>query len=175
MLIWKVAGICYCMDTINTLDLKGQAGIFKIIGHAKRRIAFTRTVAHFQRVKSTTMKCLTHQVEAVAVCAYCGRAVCADCAQPAASNQMTCSKNCAASLARNEQALLTLLQKHVQGARINAVFYLLCGALSAAGAVGAYYYLPSPFLIWFCAGCSGVFFASGIWPLWLGRKSKVEK
>ncbi len=116
------------------------------------------------------MKCTAHQAEAVAVCAYCGRALCADCAQPSASQRMTCSENCAASLTRNEQALLALLQKHVQGARVNAVFYLLCGALSAAGAVGAWFYLPSPFLIWFCAGCSLVFFASGIWPLLLARK-----
>ena len=84
---------------------------------------------------------------------------------------MTCSENCAASLTRNEQALQTLLQKHVQSARINAVFYLFCGALSAAGAVGAWFYLPSPFLIWFCGGCGGVFFAAGIWQWWGLRKS----
>src|SRR5438045_3020486 len=98
------------------------------------------------------MKCTSHQAEAVAVCAYCGRALCPDCAKPSASQRMICSENCATALARNDQALQLLLHKHAQGARINAVYYLLCGALSAAGAVGAYYYLPSPFLIWFCAG-----------------------
>ena len=122
------------------------------------------------------MKCSAHQAEAVAVCTYCGRALCADCASPAvAGARMTCSENCAASLARNEQALLTLLHKHVQSTRVNAVFYLLCGTLSAAGAVGAWFYLPSPFLIWFCAGCSFVFFASGIWPLLLAKKQIKEK
>ena len=121
------------------------------------------------------MKCSAHHAEAVAVCAYCGRALCADCASPAAAGRMTCSENCAASLTRNEQALLTLLHKHVQSTRVNAVFYLLCGALSAAGAVGAWFYLPSPFLIWFCAGCSFVFFASGIWPLLLAKKQIKEK
>ena len=122
------------------------------------------------------MKCSAHHAEAVAVCTYCGRALCADCASPAvAGARMTCSENCAASLARNEQALLTLLHKHVQSARVNAVFYLLCGTLSAAGAVGAWFYLPSPFLIWFCAGCSLVFFASGTWPLLLARKPNGKK
>ena len=121
------------------------------------------------------MKCPTHQTDAIAVCAYCGRALCSNCATPAAGACMTCSENCAASLTRNEQALLTLLQKHVQSTRVNAIFYLLCGTLSAAGAVGAWFYLPSPFLIWFCAGCSLVFFASGIWPLLLARKPNGEK
>lgn len=116
------------------------------------------------------MKCSTHQAEAVAVCAYCGRALCADCGKPSASRRMTCSDECATRLTRNDQALQLLLQKHVQGARINAIFYLLCGALSAAGAVGAYYYLPSPFLIWFCAGCGFVFLASGLGQWLAARK-----
>ncbi|MDR3457241.1 MAG: hypothetical protein P4N60_07335 [Verrucomicrobiae bacterium] len=117
------------------------------------------------------MKCSAHQAEAVAICAYCGRALCPDCAKPAASPRLTCSADCAAALMRNDQALQILLQKHVQGARINAIFYLLCGALSVAGAVGAYYYLPSPFLIWFCAGCGFVFLASGLWQ-WLAARKK---
>jgi hypothetical protein len=111
------------------------------------------------------MKCTTHHADAVAVCAYCGRALCPDCAKPSASGRMTCSESCAVSLARNDQALQLLLQKHFQGARINAIFYVLCGVLSLAGAIGARFYLPSPFLIWFCAGCGAVFLASGVWQL----------
>jgi len=68
-------------------------------------------------------------------------------------------------------ALQTLLQKHVQGARINAAFYLLCGVLSAAGAIGAYNYLPSPFLIWFCADSGFVFLAAGTWSALAARKN----
>ena len=118
------------------------------------------------------MKCTAHQNEAVGICAYCGRAVCSECAKTSAPARLACSENCAAALARDGAALQMLVEKNRQGARVNAIFYLLCGVLSAAGAVGAYYYLPSPFLIWFCAGCSFVFIASGIWQILLARTAK---
>ncbi len=56
-----------------------------------------------------------------------------------------------------------ILYKSSQNARASAFYSFLCGALSAGGAIGAYNYLPSPFLIWFCVGCSVVFCASGTW------------
>jgi predicted nucleic acid-binding Zn ribbon protein len=109
------------------------------------------------------MKCLTHHVEAIAICAYCGRALCADCAKPGATQRMTCSDSCATALARNDKALQLILQKSLQSARASAFYSYLCGGLSLAAAIGAHFYLPSPFLIWFTAGCGGVFIASGIW------------
>lgn len=109
------------------------------------------------------MKCLTHQAEAVAVCAYCGRALCADCQKPSRTRRMVCSDECAATLTRDDQAMQLILQKSLQSARASAFYSYLCGGLSAAGAVGAWYFLPVPFLIWFTAGCSLVFVASGIW------------
>ncbi len=120
------------------------------------------------------MKCAAHHAEAVAVCAYCGRALCADCAKPSATGRMTCSDNCAAALARNDQALQLILQKSLQSARASAFYSYLCGGLSAAGAVGAWFYLPVPFLIWFTAGCSLVFIASGIWYGRIARKNEGE-
>ncbi len=116
------------------------------------------------------MKCTAHQVEAIAICAYCGRALCAECAQPNASPRMVCSDTCAAALTRTDRALELVLEKSLQSARASAFYSYLCGGLSAAGAVGAKYYLPVPFLIWFCAGCSLVFIASGIWYGWIARK-----
>lgn len=118
------------------------------------------------------MKCAAHNSEAVAVCAYCGRALCADCAKPSATQRMVCSDHCAAALTRTDQALELILQKSLQSARASAFYSYLCGGLSAAGAVGAYFYLPVPFLIWFTAGCSVVFIASGIW---YGRIAKKQK
>ena len=47
-----------------------------------------------------------------------------------------------------------ILHKSLQSARASALYSYLCGGLSAAGAIGAWFYLPSPFLIWFCAGCT---------------------
>ena len=119
------------------------------------------------------MKCTAHQTEAIAICTYCGRALCADCAKPDAAPRMVCSANCAAALARNDRALELVLEKSLQSARASAFYSYLCGGLSAAGAIGAKFYLPSPFLIWFCAGCSLVFFASGVWYGKIARKNSA--
>ena len=119
------------------------------------------------------MKCLAHHSEAIAVCAYCGRALCADCARPNATQRMVCSDTCAAALTRDDQAMQLILQKSFQSARASAFYAYLCGGLSAAGAVGAHFYLPVPFLIWFCAGCSAVFIASGVWYGRIARKQNL--
>jgi hypothetical protein len=115
------------------------------------------------------MKCLTHNSEAIGICAYCGRALCNECSKPSAS-RLVCSDNCAAALARDDKAMQLILQKSVQSARASAFYSFLCAALSGGGAIGAYYYLPSPFLIWFTTGCAAVFTASGIWFSFVGRK-----
>jgi predicted nucleic acid-binding Zn ribbon protein len=117
------------------------------------------------------MKCANHHTDAIAVCTHCGRAVCAECAKTSPSKRTVCSDACAAALTQGEAALQTLLQKNRQTARINAFFYLLCGVLSGAGAIAANRYLPSPFLIWFCAGCSAVFIVAGAWFLSATKKS----
>jgi hypothetical protein len=121
---------------------------------------------------SNAMKCATHHSEAVAVCVYCGRALCADCAKSSATQRMVCSDACAAALTCADRAMELILQKSLQSARASALYSYLCGGLSAAGAVGAYFYLPSPFLIWFCDGCSLVFIASGIWYGRIAQKAK---
>src|SRR5450432_1914938 len=109
------------------------------------------------------MKCVAHNAEAVAICAYCGRALCADCVKPSTTQRMVCSGDCAAAIARDDKAMQLILQKSLQSARASAFYSFLCGGLSAASAIGAKFYLPSPFQIWFTAGCSVVFIASGIW------------
>jgi len=73
------------------------------------------------------MKCLAHHSEAVAICAYCGRALCADCAKPRATQRMTCSENCAAALTRDDQAMQLILQKSFPSARASAFYSFLCG------------------------------------------------
>jgi hypothetical protein len=118
------------------------------------------------------MKCTAHNAEAVAVCTWCGKALCPDCAKPSASKRLVCSDDCAAALAREARILDLVLQKSRQNTQANALYYYFCGALCAGGAVGAYYYLQVPFLIWFCVGCAVVFSASGTWYLWIARKSR---
>jgi hypothetical protein len=85
---------------------------------------------------------------------------------------MVCSDQCQTALARNDQAMEMLLRKSEQTARASALYSYLCGGLSAAAAIGAGIYLPVPFLIWFTAGCSVVFIASGVW---YGRIAKKQK
>ena len=119
------------------------------------------------------MKCAAHSSEAIAVCAYCGRALCVECAKASAMQRMVCSDHCAAALTRNDQALELILQKSLQTARASAFYSYLCGGLSAAGAVGAYFYLPVPFLVCFTAGCSLVFLAAGIWYGRIARKNNL--
>jgi len=118
------------------------------------------------------MKCAAHHSEAVAVCAYCGRALCADCAKSSTTQRMICSDACAAALANNEKAMQLILQKSLQSAQASAFYCFLCAGLSAAGAIGAEIYLPEPFLVWFTAGCSLVFIASGTWYGRIARKQK---
>jgi hypothetical protein len=133
----------------------------------KLRIALPPPMTQFQPVK-----CAKHQSEAVGICAYCGRAMCADCAKPAAAPRLVCSDACATALARNDQALQSLLKKSSQNAQASAFYCYLCAGLSLAAAVGAHFYLPSPFLIYFTTGCGGVFILSGIW---YGRMAGKQK
>jgi hypothetical protein len=86
---------------------------------------------------------------------------------------MVCSTACDAALTKNDKAMQLILQKSLQSARASAFYSFLCGGLSAAGAVGAYFYLPVPFLVWFTAGCSVVFIASGIWYGRIARKQNL--
>ena len=116
------------------------------------------------------MKCTAHQAEAVAVCAYCGRALCVDCTKPSTTRRLVCSDLCAAALKRDNNAMELILQKSFQSARASAFYSYLCGGLSAASTVGAWFYLPVPFLVWFTAGCSLVFIASGIWYSRIARR-----
>jgi hypothetical protein len=121
------------------------------------------------------MKCAIHQSEAIGFCIYCGRAVCSLCAESRAGQRLVCSAQCAAALARAGQATELLLQKSLQSARASAFYSYLCGGLSAAAAVGAWFCLPVPFLIWFTAGCSVVFIASGLWYGRIARKQSSER
>jgi len=85
---------------------------------------------------------------------------------------MVCSDKCDAALTRADQAMELILQKSLQNARASAFYSFLCGGLSAGGAIGAQFYLPVPFLVWFCGGCCVVFIASGIWYTCISRKQK---
>lgn len=108
------------------------------------------------------MKCFKHSGEAVGVCAYCGRAVCGECVKPADA-RLACSAECLAALMYGEKAIRQLLDKSSQSARASAFYCYLTGALSIAAAVGAWFLLPSPFLIMFTGGCALVLIASGFW------------
>jgi len=65
-----------------------------------------------------------------------------------------------------------ILHKSEQNAQASAFYCYLCGILSAGAAVGAVYWLPSPFLIFFTSACAVALLLSGFW---YGRVSKREK
>jgi hypothetical protein len=109
------------------------------------------------------MRCPSHKAEAIAICSYCGRAVCDACAHSIEAERISCSEHCATALTRNEIALQTVLQQGKQNAKASAFYCYLCGALSAIAAVTAWFMLPSPFLILFTGGCAVVLTASGVW------------
>src|SRR5678810_808453 len=100
------------------------------------------------------MRCVSHHAEAVAVCAYCGRALCSECLQTASNVRMVCSGRCATALALDDQAVQLILQQSVQSAKASAFYCYLCAGLSAAAALLAWFMLPSPFLVLFTVGCT---------------------
>ena len=110
------------------------------------------------------MKCFNHRIaDAIAVCSCCGRALCPDCVPSPAPERIVCSPACAATLKRSEDALQLLLHKSSQSARASAFYCYLCGGLSLAAAVAAWFLLPSPFLIYFTAACGVALIFSGFW------------
>jgi hypothetical protein len=131
----------------------------------KLRIALPRSMAQFQFVK-----CAEHQAEAIGICAYCGRALCAACAKPSESRRLVCSPECAAALARDDQAMQLLLRKATQSAQASAFYCYLCGALSLGAGIAAHFLLPLPFLVYFTVACGVVFVLSGAWYSWTARK-----
>jgi hypothetical protein len=84
---------------------------------------------------------------------------------------MTCSEACATALSRADRAVQLILQKSEQNARASAFYCYLCGILSAGAAVGAVFWLPSPFLIFFTAACAIALLLSGFW---YGRVAKKQ-
>ena len=89
------------------------------------------------------MKCSKRDTEAVAVYAYCGRALCNDCIQSPTAPRMVCSNDCAAALTRADQAMQMMLQRSAQSARASAFYCYVSGGLSAAAAVVARFMLAS--------------------------------
>ena len=118
------------------------------------------------------MKCFKHNAtEAVAVCTYCGRALCSDCIQSPTAPRIVCSNDCAAALTHTDQSIEMILQRSAQSARASAFYCYVSGGLSAAAAVVAWFMLPSPFLILFTGACAVVLLVSGIW---YGRGAKRQ-
>lgn len=121
------------------------------------------------------MKCFQHNAcDAVAICSYCGRALCGDCIPTPTASRIVCSTECRVALERNEHAVQLLLNKSTQSARASAFYCYLTAGLSAAAAVGAWFMLPSPFLIYFTAGCAVVLTAAGVWYGRVARKQNFE-
>jgi hypothetical protein len=121
-------------------------------------------------VDEVPMKCFKHKTDAVAVCAYCGRALCEQCIPSPTALRMICSPECGAALAQNDHGMRSLLHKSVQTLKASAFYCYLCAGLSGAAAIVAWFLLPSTFLILFTGACAVVLFASGVWYTIVSRK-----
>jgi len=119
------------------------------------------------------MKCLRHDAEAVGVCAWCGRALCRNCTDVTVEGRLSCAQGWAAALTRQERAAEMLMEKSVQTARANSVNYYLCGILSAGATVAAWFWLPSPLLMWFTGASAAALLFSGAWLGRVARKMKL--
>jgi hypothetical protein len=140
------------------------------------------------------MKCAVHQLEAVAVCCYCGRAICSKCGNNAKADspgeqnvsatpkadgptRRVCSDACASALARVDENLNRLsgvseklLLHSIRNTRASAFYCYLGGTLSASAAIVAWFILPSTFLILFTGACGVVLIVSGFWYSRAARK-----
>jgi hypothetical protein len=102
-------------------------------------------------------------LEAIGICAYCGRALCRQCASASTSARLTCEGDCATSLTRNERSVEFLLEKSLQSARANSIYYYVFGAVSAGATVAAWFWLPVPLLMWFTGASAVALIFSGFW------------
>src|SRR5947207_6203284 len=110
------------------------------------------------------MKCFTHIAsDAVAICSYCGKGLCADCARPSEKARIACSTGCAGAISLADKAMQAVFLQGRRNAQASAIYCFLGAVLSGAGAIVAWYMLPSPFLILFAGGCALVLLLSGIW------------
>lgn len=119
------------------------------------------------------MKCLRHNLDAAGVCVWCGRAVCSECIGASIPPRLTCSESCIAAVAGQKQALELLLEKSRQTARANSVYYYICGGLSAGATIAAWYWLPSPLLMWFTGASAAGLIFSGAWYGRVARKKNL--
>jgi hypothetical protein len=117
------------------------------------------------------MRCQQHDLDAVGVCAWCGRGVCRKCVEGAGPLRLTCSPDCATALARQAGVLESLLERSRQTARANSVNYYVSGAVAAGATIAAWFWLPSPLLMWFTGVSAAALMVSGFW---LGRVARKK-
>jgi hypothetical protein len=78
--------------------------------------------------------------------------MCRECELGAGSGPLICSTGCAGSFSQQQNAIQLLVEYCNETRRASATYYFLSAALSAGGAVAAWFFLPIPFLIWFAGG-----------------------
>jgi hypothetical protein len=118
------------------------------------------------------MKCSAHHQDAVAVCAYCGRALCSACEPISSSPRMACSAACADALAANARAVELTLGKSVQSAKATAYGSYLLGVLLIAFAIYGHHVEPKIPVVHPLAAALGA--ALLLWGFWFHRVSREK-
>lgn len=75
------------------------------------------------------MKCFLCGVEALAVCAYCGKALCKSCLTSTSTQQVVCSERCQQALAEGEHIMKSLFRSKLNMTKVLVVLLFSLGAL----------------------------------------------
>ena len=83
------------------------------------------------------MKCSNHnQIDAIATCVFCGRALCPSCITKSNSGRVVCSPACSSGISATEVALESVRQKTLSANRLAA--HLLIGLGILFGSFGLF-------------------------------------
>jgi hypothetical protein len=87
--------------------------------------------------------------------------MCRECGAGIGSGPLICSTGCADALSHQRDAIQSLVKYCNETRQASATYYFLSAALSAGGAVAAWFFMPLPFLVWFAGGCAVVMGITG--------------
>jgi hypothetical protein len=97
------------------------------------------------------MKCYRHhEVEAVAICVHCGKAVCSECENEGETHRITCSETCGEAAARHNVLRTVVAQQYTANVKVFRgvwIFVAVFGLLVLTGGIGVMI-LEYPYYDW---------------------------
>jgi hypothetical protein len=84
------------------------------------------------------MKCAIHNLEATAVCPYCGKALCPSCSRSGNDQRAACSDACAAALAKLDKAAELAIRRSLQSVKASAFGCYFSGTVFLLFGIGSF-------------------------------------